>query len=99
MRRLVSCHHLTCVGKDGGCEEAKGVDTCVKKRGQSEREGCICKLKITESIRLVRVRNNHLNGNQTVKLTIICVGGKGQTGIGFMALAIAFMLYIYGQSL
>lgn len=27
MRRLVSCHHLTCVGKDGGREEAEGVNT------------------------------------------------------------------------
>lgn len=27
VRRLVSRHHLTCVGKDGGGEEAKGVDT------------------------------------------------------------------------
>lgn len=26
MRRLVSRHHLTCIGKDGGGEEAKGVD-------------------------------------------------------------------------
>lgn len=35
MRRLVSRHHLTCVGKDGGGEEAKGVDTWNKNKGES----------------------------------------------------------------
>lgn len=34
MRRLVSCHHLTSIGKDGGGEEAEGVDTCAKKRDE-----------------------------------------------------------------
>lgn len=35
MRRLVSRHHLTCVGEDGGGEEAKGVDTWNKNKGES----------------------------------------------------------------
>lgn len=35
MRRLVSRHHLTCVGKDGGGEEAKGVDAWNENRGES----------------------------------------------------------------
>ena len=44
MRRLVSCHHLTCVGKDGGGEEAEGVDTCVKTKGRGTKleSGRVC---------------------------------------------------------
>lgn len=29
MRRLVACHHLASIGKDGGGEQAKGIDTWV----------------------------------------------------------------------
>lgn len=32
MRCLVSCHHLTSVCKDGGGEEAEGVDACLNER-------------------------------------------------------------------
>lgn len=43
MRCLVSCHHLTCIGKDGGGEEAEGVDACVNKDTHIERVGgCVC---------------------------------------------------------
>lgn len=38
MRRLVTCHHLSCVGEDGGGKEAKGVDTCIKNRRRKEEE-------------------------------------------------------------
>lgn len=44
VRRLVSCHHLTCIGKDGGGEEAEGVDTYVKKEKRDKvrkRKKCV----------------------------------------------------------
>lgn len=39
MRGLVTCHHLSCIGKDGGSEEAKGVDTCLKKGEEGVKGG------------------------------------------------------------
>lgn len=35
MRGLVTCHHLSCVGEDGGGEEAEGVDAC-RTNGRAE---------------------------------------------------------------
>lgn len=61
MRRLVSCHHLTGIGEDGGGKEPEGIDTCVTKREThkwDKKEGmCLCKPKT----RLLR--NNHLNAD------------------------------------
>lgn len=68
MRCLVSCHHLTCIGKDGGGEEAEGVDTCVKKKYKKgeqlkEREGMCtrCNQKLV-SLFLLHT-NGPLHGN------------------------------------
>lgn len=38
MGGLVTCHHLSCIGEDGGGEKAEGIDTCVKKKG-TKRDG------------------------------------------------------------
>lgn len=35
----MTCHHLSRIGEDGGGEEAKGVDTCIKKRREEEMKG------------------------------------------------------------
>lgn len=32
-------HHLSCIGKDGGRKEAKGVDTCIKNRREEGMKG------------------------------------------------------------
>lgn len=39
MRGLVTCHHLSRVGEDGGREEAKGVDAWIKNRKEGRKEG------------------------------------------------------------
>lgn len=39
MRGLVTCHHLSCIGKDGGRKEAEGVDACIKNRREEGMKG------------------------------------------------------------
>lgn len=92
MRRLVSCHHLTSIGKDGGGEEAEGVDTWERERGRVSV--CIRELE-EESMKVVRVgdKRSDMEGNGCT-LTAACVGEKGQTDTAF-----AFVLLKFDPSL
>lgn len=75
MGGLVTCHHLACVGEDGGGEEAEGVDTWYKKKKKKKEIGG------SEG-------GETENGNQSVRssyMRVNRVGGKDQrdTGLSF----------------
>lgn len=41
MRRLISCHNLTGIGKDSSGEQAKRIDTCVREKNSLRKGGSV----------------------------------------------------------